>query len=116
MRFSTTTRSPVLAVDDPAYAIRSHLTFAAHDDPDDGPGPRYAYNLRRDTPWHAALVVLDAAGDTPALAADGGLLDLLGEVARDVVVLVLPDAAADRARRTRADHEQHLDLDRTVSA
>ncbi|WP_407077857.1 phosphoribosyltransferase [Streptomyces phytohabitans] len=29
--FSTTTRSPVLAVDDPAYAIRTRLTFPAHD-------------------------------------------------------------------------------------
>ncbi len=45
MRFSTTTRSPVLAVDDPGYAIRTRLAFPAHDDPADGPGERYAYNV-----------------------------------------------------------------------
>ena len=45
VRFSTTTRSPVLAVDDPGYAIRSRLVFPAHDDPADGPGDRYAYNV-----------------------------------------------------------------------
>ncbi|MEO9239532.1 MAG: phosphoribosyltransferase family protein, partial [Jatrophihabitantaceae bacterium] len=44
VRFSTTTRSPVLSVDDEAYAIRSRLEFPAHDDPVDGPGARYAYN------------------------------------------------------------------------
>jgi len=45
VRYSTTTRSPVLAVDDPGYAIRSRLVFPAHDEPTDGPGDRYAYNV-----------------------------------------------------------------------
>lgn len=36
--FSTTTRSPVLAVDDPGYAIRTRLSFPAHDRPAEGPG------------------------------------------------------------------------------
>ena len=35
----------VLAVDDPGYAIRTRLSFPAHDDPADGPGERYAYNV-----------------------------------------------------------------------
>ncbi|NUO41731.1 MAG: phosphoribosyltransferase, partial [Streptomyces sp.] len=43
--YSTTTRSPVLAVDDPGYAIRSRIVFPAHDTPADGPGDRYAYNI-----------------------------------------------------------------------
>lgn len=43
--YSTTTRSPVLAVDDPGYAIRSRLVFPAHDAPADGPGDRFAYNV-----------------------------------------------------------------------
>ncbi|WP_369208313.1 phosphoribosyltransferase family protein, partial [Streptomyces sp. PU-14G] len=33
IRFSTTTRSPVLPVDDPGYAIRTALRFPAHDTP-----------------------------------------------------------------------------------
>lgn len=83
--FSSTTRSPVLAVDDPGYAIRAALTFASHDAPEDGPGPRFAYNL---TPgrFDAVVVCVDTAGDTPELA------DLLGQLSAsydDVVVVVL---------------------------
>ena len=40
MRFSTTTRSPVVAVDEPATRSAPRLAFPAHDDPADGPGPR----------------------------------------------------------------------------
>jgi hypothetical protein len=36
VRFSTTTRSPVLALDDPSYAVRTCLTFPAHDEPQPG--------------------------------------------------------------------------------
>ena len=45
VRYSTTTRSPVLSLDDPGYAIRTTVTFPAHDTPDDGPGPRFAHNV-----------------------------------------------------------------------
>lgn len=38
VRYSTTTRSPVVPVDDAGYAIRTRLAFPAHDDPADGPG------------------------------------------------------------------------------
>ncbi|MGI5130755.1 phosphoribosyltransferase family protein [Pseudonocardia sp. CA-107938] len=63
--FSTTTRSPAVVVDEPGYALRSGITFPAHDDPVDGPGPRFAYNVAG--PWDRILVVVDPAGDTPAL-------------------------------------------------
>ncbi len=45
VRFSTTTRSPALVVDEPDYAITSGITFPDHDDPADGPGTRFAYNI-----------------------------------------------------------------------
>ena len=73
MRYSTTTRSPVLAVDDPGYAIRSRLVFPAHDDPADGPGERYAYNVAG-AGFDAVVAVVDSAADTPALHAPDGLL------------------------------------------
>ncbi|MCW2524806.1 MAG: phosphoribosyltransferase, partial [Frankiales bacterium] len=38
-------RSPVLAIDDPRYPVRTQLSFPASDHPADGPGPRYAYNV-----------------------------------------------------------------------
>jgi phosphoribosyl transferase-like protein/phosphoribosyltransferase-like predicted ribonucleoside biosynthesis protein/RNA binding Pelota-like protein len=89
IRFSTTTRSPVLAVDEPGYAIRSKLTFPAHDDPDDGPGPRYAYNVAGGD-FDAVIVVTDSAGDTPALHDGDGLLARLAEHTRAVLLAVIP--------------------------
>jgi hypothetical protein len=88
--FSTTTRSPALVVDQPDYALRSGLTFPAHDDPADGPGPRYAYNLGgpADPPWDHVLVVVDPPGDTPAL--HSGLLAALTPRTRRTTLLVTP--------------------------
>ena len=93
VRFSTTTRSPVLVVDEPGYAIRSRLVFPAHDDPADGPGPRFAYNVgptRDEQPFDTVLLVVDSAGDTEELAS--GALAELGAVCGRLVVVVLPVA------------------------
>ncbi|MBO1333087.1 phosphoribosyltransferase [Streptomyces sp. VRA16 Mangrove soil] len=87
--YSTTTRSPVLAVDDPGYAIRTRLVFPAHDDPADGPGERYAYNVAGGG-FDTVVVVLDSAGDTAELVAPGGLLERVAEHAARVVVVVVP--------------------------
>lgn len=89
MRFSTTTRSPVLAVDDPGYAIRSRIVFPAHDDPADGPGERYAYNVAGGG-FDAVVAVVDSAGDTPALHAPDGLLARLAEQVPHVLLAVVP--------------------------
>ncbi|HZZ96731.1 MAG TPA: phosphoribosyltransferase [Jatrophihabitantaceae bacterium] len=59
--FSSSTRSPVLAVDEPGYPIRTMLRFAAHD----GTGTRYAYNIA--TGFDDIVVVLDT--DEPDLIA-----------------------------------------------
>ncbi|WP_372349024.1 phosphoribosyltransferase [Streptomyces sp. KL116D] len=87
--YSTTTRSPVLAVDDPGYAIRTRLVFPAHDAPADGPGDRFAYNVAGGG-FDTVLVVLDSAGDTAELHAPGGLLDRVAAHAERVVVAVIP--------------------------
>lgn len=89
VRSSTTTRSPVLAVDDPGYAIRSRLVFPAHDDPADGPGERYAYNVAGGG-FDAVLAVVDSAADTPALHAPDGLLARLAEHTPQVLLAVVP--------------------------
>jgi hypothetical protein len=88
--FSTTTRSPAVVVDAAPYALASGLTFPAHDDPDDGPGPRYAYNLGGpgDAPWDHVLVVVDPPADTPALRS--GLLAALAPRARRTTLVVTP--------------------------
>ncbi len=91
VRFSTTTRSPVLAVDDPGYAIRTKLAFPAHDDPADGPGERYAYNVASGADparrFDAIVLVIDAPADTPALRTLTGLLRAQTD---RVVVAVVP--------------------------
>ncbi|AIR98175.1 phosphoribosyltransferase [Streptomyces glaucescens] len=89
IRFSTTTRSPVLAVDDPGYAIRTRLVFPAHDDPADGPGERYAYNVAG-AGFDAVVAVVDSAADTPALHAPDGLLARLAEHIPHVLLTVVP--------------------------
>ncbi|WP_457464518.1 phosphoribosyltransferase [Streptomyces sp. TE5632] len=89
VRFSTTTRSPVLAVDDPGYAIRTRLVFPAHDDPADGPGERYAYNVAG-AGFDAVVLVVDSAADTPALHAPGGLLAELAAHTPQVLLAVIP--------------------------
>ncbi|MEU0145787.1 phosphoribosyltransferase [Streptomyces sp. NPDC006288] len=89
VRYSTTTRSPVLAVDDPGYAIRSRLVFPAHDDPADGPGDRYAYNVAGGG-FDAVVAVVDSTADTPALHAPDGLLATLAGHTDQVLLAVVP--------------------------
>ncbi|MFJ3186647.1 phosphoribosyltransferase [Streptomyces halstedii] len=89
VRYSTTTRSPVLAVDDPGYAIRTQLVFPAHDTPSDGPGERYAYNVAG-AGFDAVVAVVDSVADTPALHAPGGLLDRLAGHTGRVLLAVVP--------------------------
>ncbi|MER7112541.1 phosphoribosyltransferase [Streptomyces sp. NPDC000229] len=89
VRFSTTTRSPVLAVDDPGYAIRTRLVFPAHDEPADGPGDRYAYNVAG-AGFDAVVAVVDSAADTPALHAPDGLLAQLAAHTPRVLLAVVP--------------------------
>ncbi|MFF0735232.1 phosphoribosyltransferase [Streptomyces chartreusis] len=89
VRYSTTTRSPVLAVDDPGYAIRTRLVFPAHDTPADGPGERYAYNVAG-AGFDAVIAVVDSVADTPELHAPDGLLARLSAHAPQVLLAVVP--------------------------
>jgi adenine/guanine phosphoribosyltransferase-like PRPP-binding protein len=105
VRSSTTTRSPVLPVDDPGYAIRTRLTFPAHDDPADGPGERYAYNVAPGTDparrFDAIVLVLDDAADTGELAA--GLLARLTALGAPVLLATVPAYVPVPAHHPRRD-------------
>ncbi|QDQ11336.1 phosphoribosyltransferase [Streptomyces spectabilis] len=96
VRYSTTTRSPVLAVDDPGYAIRTRLVFPAHDDPADGPGDRYAYNVAGGG-FDAVVAVVDSTADTAALHAPDGLLARLSAHTGHVLLAVVPSYAPERS-------------------
>jgi hypothetical protein len=97
VRYSTTTRSPVLAVDDPGYAIRTRLVFPAHDDPADGPGDRYAYNVAG-AGFDAVVLAVDSAADTPELHAPDGLLAQLAAHTDRVLLAVVPSYIPPYAR------------------
>ncbi len=86
VRVSSTTRSPVHVRDEPGYPVRTAVRFTSHDDPQDGPGPRFAYNV--DAGFSDIVVVVDTGADTPELAT--GLVETLRGVCRRVHVLVLP--------------------------
>jgi adenine/guanine phosphoribosyltransferase-like PRPP-binding protein len=90
--FSTTTRSPAIVVDEPGYALTSGISFPTHDDPADGPGPRFAYNIGSPgggaDRWDHVLVVVDPPADTPALRA--GLLSALAPHTRRTTLVVTP--------------------------
>ncbi|MFC8007687.1 phosphoribosyltransferase [Streptomyces olivaceus] len=104
VRYSTTTRSPVLAVDDPGYAIRTRLVFPAHDDPADGPGERYAYNVAG-AGFDAVVAVVDSAADTPALHAPDGLPARLAAHVPHVLLAVVPSYVPGAPRAPHA-HER----------
>jgi hypothetical protein len=89
--FSTTTRSPAVVVDEPGYALTSGISFPAHDDPADGPGPRFAYNVGGNVGgavWDHVLLVVDPPADTSALHA--GLLPALAPYTRRTTLVVTP--------------------------
>ncbi|MBA2811622.1 phosphoribosyltransferase domain-containing protein [Streptomyces sp. KM273126] len=107
VRYSTTTRSPVLAVDDPGYAIRSRIVFPAHDDPDDGPGRRYAYNVAG-AGFDAVVAVVDSAADTPALHAADGLLAQLAPHTPSVLLAVVPSYVPPYAAQRVSPATSHV--------
>ena len=79
---SSTTRSPVLVLDDPGYPLRTVVSFAG----DDG-GPRFAYNVapaRGGSVFEEVLLVLDDGADP------GGAVDALARACGRLAVITLP--------------------------
>ncbi|WP_030160458.1 phosphoribosyltransferase [Streptomyces sp. NRRL S-244] len=107
VRFSTTTRSPVLAVDDPGYAIRSRIVFPAHDHPADGPGDRYAYNVAG-AGFDTVVAVADTHGDTGALHAPDGLLARLAPHAGRVLLALVPSYTPDVSSGVSSDRREPI--------
>ncbi len=90
--FSTTTRSPIAALDRPDYAIADGIRFRSHDLTVDGFGERFAYNLTRGGRRFGAIVLLPEPGSDPnrLLAADG-VVEALRRVSDHVVVALVPE-------------------------
>ena len=89
--FSSTTRSPVVAIDEPGYAIRTALSFPAHEQGADG--ERYLYNVvpaAGTQPYTDIALVVDEDADTPPLWAPGGLVEQLSGVCERLFTVALP--------------------------
>jgi adenine/guanine phosphoribosyltransferase-like PRPP-binding protein len=90
--FSSTTRSPVVALDEPGYPIRTALTFASTDVAADGAGMRYAYNVAPasgERSYTDIVLVIDddAVADQERASA---LVGQLAQACPHVRVVVLP--------------------------
>jgi hypothetical protein len=91
VRFSSTTRSPVAAIDEPGYAIRTALRFPAHED--GAEGDRFLYNVAPATGGTAytdIVLIVDEVADTAPLWTQGGLVDALAGVCERLFVVTLP--------------------------
>ena len=93
-KFSTTTRSPIAALDRPDYAVATAVTFRSHDDTLDGPGRRFAYNLARNGQRFDDIVVMPEPGtDMALMTGPGGLIEALRPLCERVIVVVLASAS-----------------------
>ncbi|XAS64789.1 phosphoribosyltransferase domain-containing protein [Micrococcaceae bacterium Sec5.8] len=91
IRYSTSTRSPIAAVDDPAYAIRSAVSFGSAGDSADGPGPRFAYNLAHpDGRFDTVLILAEPGTAAAGLLGPGNIAEAVAGVAPDVRLVALP--------------------------
>lgn len=107
VRYSSTTRSPVVAVDDPGYAIRNRLSFAGTEPANESAEPatesagsatesagsdaRFAYNVAGLLPgrrFDAIVLVTDT--DLSAHSGPDGLVGQLASVTDQLQVLRLP--------------------------
>ncbi|WP_207343708.1 phosphoribosyltransferase domain-containing protein [Arthrobacter sp. E3] len=97
VRFSSTTRSPIVPINRADYAIAGALTFASHDATLDGPGIRFAYNLSGMHGRPGTIVLFpepgtgrhDVLAGNPAAGLDP-LAVAMAKAADDVVVVLLP--------------------------
>ncbi|MCO4252646.1 phosphoribosyltransferase domain-containing protein [Pseudarthrobacter raffinosi] len=89
VRFSTTTRSPIVALDRPDYAITGTVRFTSHDVTVDGPGVRFAHNVSPAGRRFGTIVLMPEPG-TPAevLSGPGSVTEGLSAVCSVVVVLL----------------------------
>ena len=91
IRYSTSTRSPIAALDEPGYAIRSAIAFGSDDDAPDGPGPRFAYNfMHPEGRFDTVLIMAEPGTAVSGLLGPGKIAEAVAGSADDVRLVVLP--------------------------
>ncbi|MEC5179175.1 phosphoribosyltransferase domain-containing protein [Arthrobacter sp. CG_A4] len=100
IRYSTSTRSPIAALDEPGYAIRSGIAFDSDDDAPDGPGPRFAYNFAHPGGLFDTVVIMAEPGTPESqLLATGRIAEAVAGSGADVQLVLLPCQAPRQAPR-----------------
>lgn len=101
VRFSSTTRSPIVALHRGDYAINNALRFSSHDDTIDGPGPRFAYNVSRADGGKRTIILMPEPGTDPELlTGPGSVTEALAGAVDRVIVALFPEPAAQAAKST----------------
>ncbi|MDQ1739176.1 MAG: hypothetical protein QOE53_828 [Pseudonocardiales bacterium] len=95
VRYSSTTRSPVVAVDDPGYAIRNRLSFPSQDSQDEpadpDAAPRFVYNVAGRVPEERfSDIVLVTDTDLSGHYGATGLVGQLASVTDHLQIVQLP--------------------------
>ncbi|MCX6498683.1 MAG: phosphoribosyltransferase domain-containing protein [Arthrobacter sp.] len=91
VRYSTSTRSPIAALDEPGYAVRSAVAFGSDDDAPDGPGPRFAYNfMHPEERFDTVLIMAEPGTPAAGLVAPGKIADAVADSTADVRLVLLP--------------------------
>ena len=114
VRYSSTTRSPVVPVDDPGYAIRNRLSFPSPEEPADPDAAlRFAYNIAGSSPGERfSAIVLVTDTDLREHYGATGLVGQLASVTGHLQIVHLPASPPSPAgaRRTGAAAQagQHL--------
>ncbi|MDI3213671.1 phosphoribosyltransferase domain-containing protein [Arthrobacter sp. AL12] len=91
IRYSTSTRSPIAALDEPGYAIRSAIAFDSGDDAPDGSGARFAYNFMHPAGRFDTVVIMPEPGTAVSeLLAPGRIAEAVAGSTDDVRILTLP--------------------------
>ena len=91
IRYSTSTRSPIAALDEPGYAIRSAIAFDSGDDAADGSRARFAYNFIHPEGRFDTVVIMPEPGTAESeLLAPGKIAGAVANSADDVRLLMLP--------------------------
>ncbi len=94
VRYSTSTRSPIAALDEPGYAIRSAVAFEGGDDAPDGPGPRFAYNFAHPEGLFDTVVIMAEPGTRASrLTAPGRIAEAVAASGAAVRLVLLPRQA-----------------------
>ena len=91
IRYSTSTRSPIAALDEPGYAIRSAIAFGSDDDTPDRPGPRFAYNfMHPEGRFDTVLIMAEPGTAESGLLGPGKIAEAVSGSTGDVRLVMLP--------------------------